>query len=48
MIIYVTKQYLKLPIMNILLIAGIVFLYLFLLGLAGDLDRKFQKRNEEF
>lgn len=34
--------------MNFLLIAGIIFLYLFLLGLAGDLDRRFHKGNKEF
>ena len=42
------QQYLKLPIMNILLIAGIIFLYMFLLGLAGDLDKRIQKGEKGF
>lgn len=34
--------------MNILLIAGLIFFYLFLLGLAGDLDKMIQKGEKEF
>ena len=34
--------------MNLLLIAGIIFLYMFLLGLAGELDKRIQKREKEF
>lgn len=34
--------------MNLLLIAGIIFFYIFLLGLAGDLDKRFHKGNKEF
>lgn len=34
--------------MNLLLIAGIIFLYMFLFGLAGELDKKIQKREKEF
>lgn len=34
--------------MNLLLIAGLIFFYLFLLGLAGDLDKKYQKSRKEF
>lgn len=34
--------------MNFLLIAGLIFLYLFLFGLAGELDKRYQNSNKEF
>ena len=34
--------------MNLLLIAGIIFLYMFLFFFFGELDKKIQKREKEF